>query len=206
MSIGATIVANNVGPAVGSQGHHACSLGRSLSLLFARQVGRFWQAAMLLIQVKPGIIDPKNISDSQVFLFVMLATLIAGAIWVHLAMIFQRAPVSTTHSIVGGVLGARSRCWWIWRGKLVGAWDNRFKLVLSPVLGGIIAVLFLLFIKRTITYKQDKKEAARKIVPILIFVMVWAFGIYLMLKGFSKLYSFSAWQAIGIAFVIAVVS
>lgn len=201
MSIGANDVANNVGPAVGSQ---AITLtGAIIIAAVCEASGAILAGGDVVNTIKSGIIDPKNISDSQVFLFVMLATLIAGAIWVHLATIL-RAPVSTTHSIVGGVLGAGIAAggfgvanWWV-LGTIASSW------VLSPVLGGVIAVLFLLFIKRTITYKQDKKEAAKKIVPILVFVMVWAFGVYLMLKGFSKLYLFSAWQAISIAFVVAV--
>ena len=59
--------------------------------------------------------------------------------------------------------------------------------VISPVLGGIIAALFLFVIKRTITYKSDVLAAANRMVPVLVAVMAWAFGTYLMLKGVKKL-------------------
>ncbi|OBV29019.1 inorganic phosphate transporter [Helicobacter sp. CLO-3] len=202
MNIGANDVANNVGPAVGSQ---AITLtGAIIIAAICEAGGAILAGGDVVNTIKSDIIDPHKIDNPQIFLFIMLATLISGAIWVHLATIL-RAPVSTTHSIVGGVLGAGIAAgglgvanWWV-LGGIASSW------VLSPVLGGVIAVLFLIFIKRTITYKQDKKEAAKKIVPILVFVMVWAFGVYLLLKGFSKLYSFSALQAILISLAVAVV-
>lgn len=142
MSIGANDVANNVGPAVGSQ---AITLtGAIIIAAVCEASGAILAGGDVVNTIKSGIIDPKNISDSQVFLFVMLATLIAGAIWVHLATIL-RAPVSTTHSIVGGVLGAGIAAggfgvanWWV-LGTIASSW------VLSPVLGGVIAVLFFAF-------------------------------------------------------------
>lgn len=202
MSIGANDVANNVGPAVGSQ---AITLTGAIIIAAVFEAsGAILAGGDVVNTIKSDIIDPKKINDSQVFLAVMLATLISGAIWVHLATIL-RAPVSTTHSIVGGILGAGiaaggfSVANWGKLGAIASSW------VLSPVLGGVIAVLFLLFIKRTITYQQDKKEAAKKIVPLLIFVMLWAFGAYLMLKGLSKIYAFSGLQAGVISFVVAAI-
>lgn len=200
MSIGANDVANNVGPAVGSQ---AITLTGAIIIAAVFEAsGAILAGGDVVNTIKSDIIDPKKINDSHVFLSVMLATLISGAIWVHLATIL-RAPVSTTHSIVGGILGAGIAAGgfgvanWSKLGAIASSW------VLSPVLGGVIAVGFLLFIKRTITYQQDKKEAAKKIVPLLVFVMLWAFGAYLMLKGLSKLYAFSGLQAGLISFAIA---
>ena len=203
MNIGANDVANNVGPAVGS---HAITLAGAIIIAAIFEAsGAILAGGDVVNTIKSNIIDPQKINNPQIFLFVMLATLIAGAIWVHLATVL-RAPVSTTHSIVGGALGAGITAgglgaanWWE-LGGIASSW------VLSPVLGGIIAVIFLIFIKRTITYKQDKKEAAKRIVPLLVFVMVWAFGIYLLLKGFSKVYAFKAWEAIVISFIVAIAS
>lgn len=115
----------------------------------------------------------------------MLAALLAAAIWLNIATFFN-APVSTTHSIVGGVLGAGIAAGgfgianWPVFGKIAASW------VISPVLGGIIAALFLYLIKRTITYQEDMVAAAKRIVPILIALMVWAFSTYLILKGLKK--------------------
>ena len=78
--------------------------------------------------------------------------------------------------------------------------------IISPVLGGVIAVIFLLIIKKSITYKEDKRQAAKKVVPILIFVMTWAFSLYLILKGLKKVLpklDFSV--SVGISLLIAIV-
>jgi PiT family inorganic phosphate transporter len=78
--------------------------------------------------------------------------------------------------------------------------------VISPVMGGVIAALFLYVIKRTITYRQDWVAAARKVVPILIAVMAWAFATYLLLKGLKHLWKldFLVAAAIGLAVAAAV--
>ncbi len=55
------------------------------------------------------------------------------------------------------------------------------------MLGGLIAAGFLYIIKRTITYKTDVLSAANRMVPLLVAVMAWAFGTYLMLKGVKAL-------------------
>lgn len=202
MNIGANDVANNVGPAVGSK---AITLtGAIIIAAICEASGAILAGGDVVSTIKSNIIDPEKIANSEIFLFVMLAALLSGAVWVHLATILK-APVSTTHSIVGGVLGAGVVAggvavanWWV-LGGIALSW------VISPVMGGFIAVAFLIFIKRTITYKEDKKEVAKKVVPLLVFVMSWAFGVYLLLKGFSKIYSFSPLQATLISLFLAII-
>jgi PiT family inorganic phosphate transporter len=185
MNIGANDVANNVGPAVGS---------KALTLTGAIIIAAIFEAAGALIAggevvstIKKGIIDPAMIADPNIFIWLMMAALLAGAIWLNIATALG-APVSTTHSIVGGVLGAGIAAGgieianWAKMGQIAASW------VISPVLGGIIAAAFLYLIKRTITYRSDMALAARRWVPILIAIMAWAFGTYLMLKGLKKIW------------------
>jgi PiT family inorganic phosphate transporter len=133
----------------------------------------------------------------------MMAALLAGAIWLNIATAIG-APVSTTHSIVGGVLGAGIAAGgfgiadWGRMGQIAASW------VISPVLGGAIAAFFLYLIKRTITYKKDMNQAARKMVPILVSVMAWAFATYLILKGLKKIWKVEFMFAAGMGVVIAV--
>jgi len=185
MNIGANDVANNVGPAVGS---------RALTLTGAIVIAAIFEAAGAIIAggevvstIKKGIIDPGMISDPNMFIWLMMAALLAGALWLNLATAFG-APVSTTHSIVGGVLGAGIAA----GGIDIANWGKMSQIaaswIISPVLGGIIAALFLYSIKRSITYKNDMSDAARNVVPILVAIMAWAFGTYLMLKGFKKIW------------------
>lgn len=202
MNIGANDVANNVGPAVGS---------KALTMFGAIFIAAIFEAAGALIAggdvvstIKKGIIDPSLIQDSQTFIWLMMAALLAGAIWLNIATSLG-APVSTTHSIVGGVLGGGiaaggiSIANWGTMGKIVASW------VISPVLGGIIAALFLLFIKRKITYQSDMQGAARRVVPILIAIMAWAFSTYLILKGIKKIIKVDFLSALGIGLVVAVI-
>ena len=154
--------------------------------------------------IKKGIIDPSGIADRDTFVWLMMAALLAGAIWLNVATALG-APVSTTHSIVGGVLGAgiAAAGWevanWPTLGKIAASW------VISPVLGGLIAALFLFIIKRTITYREDMAAAARQVVPILVGAMAWAFSTYLCLKGLKKLWKMDIYTAAGIGAVIAIV-
>jgi PiT family inorganic phosphate transporter len=94
LNIGANDVANNVGPAVGS---------RALTLFGAIAIAAIFEASGALIAggdvvstIKKGIIDPANIDDTQVFIWLMMAALLAGAIWLNIATAVG-APVSTTH-------------------------------------------------------------------------------------------------------------
>ncbi|GKT27525.1 Phosphate transporter like protein, partial [Aduncisulcus paluster] len=79
-----------------------------------------------------------------------------------IAATMAKAPVSTTHSIVGGVMGAGIAA----AGFSIVAWGTVAKIALSwivsPILGGVVAALFLFAIKKTIVYKEDKIEAATK--------------------------------------------
>jgi PiT family inorganic phosphate transporter len=72
-------------------------------------------------------------------------------------------------------------------------------------MGGVIAAAFLYLIKRSITYKADLVTAARHTVPYLVAGMGAVFAIYLMLKGFSRIWSVSMTQAVGVGAVMGVV-
>ena len=130
MNIGANDVANNVGPAVGS---------KALTLTGAIVIAAIFEASGALIAggdvvstIKKGIIDPGMINDTNTFIWLMMAALLAGAIWLNIATSLG-APVSTTHSIVGGVLGAGIAAGgldianWGTMGKIAASW------VISPV-------------------------------------------------------------------------
>ncbi len=202
MNIGANDVANNVGPAVGS---------KALTMTGAIIIAAIFEASGALIAggdvvgtIKKDIIDPAQIGDQDTFIWLMLAALLAAAIWLNIAT-YLSAPVSTTHSIVGGVLGAGIAAGgfaiaeWKTMGAIAASW------VISPVLGGIIAALFLFIIKRTIMYRQDMKLAAKRMVPILVGLMAWTFSTYLMLKGLKKLWKFGFSEALIVGFAVAVV-
>lgn len=202
LNIGANDVANNVGPAVGS---------RALTMVGAIFIAAIFEASGALIAggdvvstIKKGIINPETIPDKDTFIWLMMAALLSAAVWLNIATALG-APVSTTHSIVGGVLGAGIAAggWeianWDRMGAIAASW------VISPVLGGAIAAGFLYFIKHGITYKKDMITAAKQNVPILIGIMTWAFSTYLALKGLKKIIKLDFLTAIGLGLAIAIV-
>ncbi|MBW7861142.1 MAG: inorganic phosphate transporter family protein [Rhodocyclaceae bacterium] len=203
MNIGANDVANNVGPAVGSK---ALTLGGALVIAaIFEAAGAIIAGGEVVGTIRSGIIDPSRIPDTDTFLWVMMAALLAAAMWLNVATAVG-APVSTTHSIVGAVLGAgiassgMAIANWGTVGQIVVSW------VISPLMGGTIAAGFLYLIKRSITYQQDMTAAARRAVPYLVACMAWAFGTYLLLKGVSKIWKvgFGSSLAMGLGFAVVV--
>jgi len=186
MNIGANDVANNVGPAVGSG---ALTIGGAIIIASIFEAsGALIAGGDVVGTIKKGIIDPAAFgNDSMTFVYAMSAALLAAALWLNLAT-WLKAPVSTTHSIVGGVLGGGVAAGgfaivsWGTMGKIAASW------VISPVLGGVIAAIFLYIIKSQILYKEDKLAAAKKVVPILVAVMAAAFITYLTVKGLKKIW------------------
>lgn len=186
MNIGANDVANNVGPAVGSK---ALTMGGAIIIAAIFEgSGAFIAGGDVVKTIKKGIIDIDAFGGNvDPFIWAMMAALLSAALWLNFATM-MKAPVSTTHSIVGGVMGAGiasagfSIVAWGTMGKIAASW------VISPVLGGIIAAIFLFAIKKSIVYKEDKITAAKKWVPIFVAIMSWAFVTYLTLKGLKKIW------------------
>lgn len=200
MNIGANDVANNVGPAVGSQ---ALTLGGAILIAaIFEAAGAFVAGGNVVGTIKSGIIDPSRVEDTATFIWLMAGALVAGAVWLNFAT-WMGAPVSTTHSIVGGVLGAGVAAGgmgianWSTLGAIAASW------VISPVMGGVIAAALLLFIKKAILYRDDVRSSAIKFVPFLVALMAWAFSSYVLIKGIKALWKPEAWMAFSIGFVIA---
>jgi len=192
VNIGANDVANNVGPAVGSG---ALTLAAAIGLAAVGEAaGALIAGGNVVGTIKSGIIDPTLVHDTQTFVWLMAAALSAGAIWLNFAT-WMGAPVSTTHSIVGGILGAGVAAGgfaiadWGKMGAIVASW------VISPVMGGGIAAALLIFIKRAILYQDDMKLAAQRFVPWLVGLMAWAFTSYVLTKGLKKIWHPSTSEA-----------
>ncbi|MGI9368147.1 MAG: inorganic phosphate transporter [Ruegeria sp.] len=199
LNIGANDVANNMGPAVGA---NALTMGGAIAIAaIFESAGALIAGGDVVSTIAKGIIAPESMGTAKVFIWAMMAALLSSALWVNLAT-FVGAPVSTTHSVVGGVMGAGiaaagfSAVSWGTMSKIAASW------VISPVLGGVIAAGFLWFIKARIIYQEDKIAAARKWVPMLVGIMAGAFAAYLALKGLKKIIKIDLGMAlmIGAAF------
>lgn len=186
LNIGANDVANSMGPAVGSG---AVTLwGALLIAVIGYTSGAYIAGGDVVGTISKGIISIDAMPNTETFIWVMMAALFAAATWVNIATMMS-APVSTTHSIVGGVMGAgiAASGWqsvdWGVMSSIAASW------VISPALSGIIAALFLLIIERSILDQEDKVAAAEKLVPLFVGIMAAAFAIYLAMKGFKKIWS-----------------
>lgn len=203
LNIGANDVANNMGPAVG---------GKVLTVMAAVLIAAVCEAAGALLAggdvvrtVSKGIISPGPEVGVAAFRDLMLSALFAAALWINLATLLN-APVSTTHSIVGGVLGAGIAVAgfglvnWATMAAIAASW------IISPVIGAGLAALILYFIKVKILYVEDRLAAARKWVPLLIALMASAFTAYMLLKGLKKIWHPGALEIVllsGLAFAAA---
>lgn len=203
LNIGANDVANNLAPAVGA---------KAITLTGALIIAAIFESAGALIAggdvvstVSKGIIDPSLLESRHSFILLMMSALLAGALWLNLAT-YLGAPVSTTHSIVGAVMGAGvaaagiSVVDWPTMGKIAASW------VISPALGGIIAAVLYGLILKLVLEQTNKLEASRRWVPIFIGLMVSAFTMYLIMKGLKNLVSIEPVMVAVIGLVVLIVS
>ena len=188
LNIGANDVANNMGPAVGA---NALTMTGAIVIAAIFETGGALIAGGDVVStISKGIVTPESMANTTIFVWAMMAALLSSALWVNLAT-WIGAPVSTTHSVVGGVMGAGiasagvAAVNWPVMGTIAASW------VISPLLGGIIAAAFLWFIKSRIIFQEDKIAAARRWVPMLVGIMAGAFAAYLALKGLKHLIKIS---------------
>lgn len=205
LNIGANDVANNMGPAVGSG-----SLSMGTALIIAaifEAAGAIIAGGDVVATISKGIIAPESFANAQVFVWAMLASLISAAVWVNVATIIG-APVSTTHAVVGGVAGAGiaasgfDAVEWHTMGKIAASW------VISPVMGGAIAALFLYAVKSTTLDREDKIAASRFWVPLFIAILAGVFAMYLGIKGLKHIWKPSPLAVFGLgalSFIAALV-
>jgi len=197
LNIGANDVANNMGPAVGAR---ALTMGGAIAIAaVCESAGALLAGGDVVTTISKGIIDPAGVAETRNFINAMMAALVSAALWVNLAT-WIGAPVSTTHSVVGGVMGAGiaaagfAAVSWSTMAAIAASW------VISPVLGGVIAAVFLALIKSRVIYRDDKIAAARRWVPILVGIMSGVFAAYLALKGLKRIISIE----IGTALLIGI--
>ncbi|ARO14857.1 inorganic phosphate transporter, PiT family [Ketogulonicigenium robustum] len=184
LNIGANDVANNMGPAVGAQ---ALTMGWALAIAaVCETAGALIAGGEVVGTIANGIVAPTSFASTDIFVIAMIGALLSSAIWINLAT-WIGAPVSTTHAIVGGMLGAGIAAAgfggvdWGGIGRIALSW------VISPLLGGVLAAAVLAALHRLIIDRADKIAAARVWVPVLIGVMSWAFGAYLTIKGLKQI-------------------
>lgn len=188
MNIGANDVTNNVGAAVGAR---AMSLGVALVIAAVFEIaGALLAGQGVAATVASGIVDRSIFPSPETYAWAMMAALVSAALWINIATL-ANAPISTTHAIVGGVIGAGAAA----SGFHSVQWDAIAVIVVSwtvsPILGGVIAAGFLFFIKEFIIYREDKIGAAKTWVPVLVAVMAGAFAAFIANGGTNGAFDLS---------------
>ncbi len=183
--IGANDVANAMGTSVGS-GAITVRQAVIIAAIF-EFAGAFLAGGHVTKTIRKGIIDPSLIADQpQLLIFGMLAALLAAAIWLMVAS-RKGWPVSTTHTIVGAVVGfglvgvGPEAVNWSKIAQIVASW------VVSPVVGGLIAFLLMISIHRLILEKDNPFEAGKRWGPMYIFLVGFIITLVTSFKGLKHL-------------------
>lgn len=186
LNLWANDIANNMWPAVWS---------KALTIWWALLIAAIFEAAWAIIAgwdvvdtIKSWIINKEMIWSSKEFINIMLATLLGAALWINVATFFK-APISTTNSIVWGLIwawlasaGPSIVKWWkIW--EIASSW------IISLIMWWIISVLIFISIRKTILKRDERWEAAKHWVPIYVWIMMMIFSIYLLLKWLKPVLS-----------------
>ncbi len=185
LNIGANDVANNMGPAVGSR--VLTMVGAIAIAAVAETAGAILAGGDVVSTVAKDLIVKDHGLAADPFIMMMMAALLAAGLWLHLAT-YLGAPVSTTHSIVGAVMGSASMAAgveavnWAVMGKIAASW------VISPLSGGVIAATLLGLVKWLIIFRDDRIGAAKRWVPVLVALMAGVFAMYMVSKGLSRLW------------------
>ncbi len=197
-NIGANDVANAMGTSVGTG---AITLRQAVVIAAIFEfAGAFFVGSNVTNTIRKGILDPAPfLQDPEALVRGMLAALIGAAVWLHIATHFG-LPVSTTHSIIGSIIGfgilnaGLGAINYGVLGSVVGSW------FLSPVMGGLISFTMFTYIRRTILTAKDPREAIQGknlYLMALVFVVLTLSIIYKGLKNLKL--DLPVWEAIGIA-------
>jgi len=188
-NIGANDVANAMGTSVGSG---ALTLRRAIIVAAVFEFsGAVFFGSHVTETIRKGVLDFGDVGFSeelsQKLMYGFMAALLAAAIWLTIATRFGM-PVSTTHSIVGGVIGMGlyiqpSSVNWSKVIEIVLSW------VASPLLGGILAFISFFVIKRLIFNSEDPLKQTKKLAPILALPTFFVLGLAFQFKALKGFYS-----------------
>ncbi len=204
-NIGANDVSNAMGTSVGSG---ALTFRRAVILAGILEFcGAFFVGAPVTETMQRGLIDTDLfLSQPLVLILGMCAALLGTSIWLQIASIFGW-PVSTTHAIVGAILGF---------GALIGGVDAiqggmvasiAASWVISPILSGLLSYLIFYVLQRKILFAMNPTQATLRLMPALIFIVFGVFTLSLLFNGLQNLnLAFSMPQAIGVALLVGLLA
>ena len=201
--IGANDVANAMGTSVGSK---AITIKQAILIAAVFEfAGVMLAGGHVTSTIRKGVVDPAPIIDSpELLVYGMLAALLAAAVWLMIAS-WKGWPVSTTHSIVGALVGfavvgiGKDAVQWDKVGQIIASW------VVSPLLGGLLAFVLMRSIRRLILNTDQPFQKAKQWGPVYVFLVGFLIALVTLFKGLQHLdinlsvpASFAAATGIGI--------
>ncbi len=204
-AIGANDVANAMGTSVGSG---ALTLKQAVLVAAIFEfAGAVIAGASVTKTVRKGIIDPTVFEGTpELLVYGMIAALLAAAVWLSVASKFGW-PVSTTHSIVGAIVGfsivaaGMSSVAWPKVGKIVASW------VTSPLLAGGTAFVMFTFLRKWVIAVDDPLTRTRRVAPVLVFFTTIIIALVTLWKGLKHLkLEFTGLQTAALAVAISLLA
>ncbi|MCH8099352.1 MAG: inorganic phosphate transporter [Proteobacteria bacterium] len=179
--IGANDVANAMATSVGSK---ALTIKQAIIVAAIFEfLGAVLAGGEVTATIRKGIVDAELLShDPRLLIYGMLAALLAAGTWLLIAS-HNGWPVSTTHSIVGAIVGFAAvgigvdAVQWGAVGKIIMSW------IISPLTAGFIAYLIYLSVQRLILRHEDPLAQAKRYVPVYMFFAAFTLTLVTILKG-----------------------
>jgi|TARA_B110000908_G_scaffold86926_1_gene103835 PiT family inorganic phosphate transporter len=183
--VGANDVANAMGTSVGSR---ALTIKQAILIAMVFEfAGAYLAGGEVTATIRKGILDPAFITDSpELLVYGMMAALLAAGTWLFVASMMGW-PVSTTHSIVGALVGFAAvgigvdAVNWGKVGTIVASW------VVSPVMAGTISFGLFMSVQKLILNTSEPFRNAKKYVPIYMFAVGFMIAMVTLLKGLKHL-------------------
>ena len=179
--VGANDVANAMGTSVGAK---AITIKQAILIAMVFEfAGAYLAGGEVTSTIRKGIIDPELLSDEpELLVYGMMSALLAAGIWLFIATTYGW-PVSTTHSIVGAIVGFASvgisvdAVNWMKVGNIAASW------VVSPVLAGTVAFFLYMSVRRFVFDTTDPFASAKRVIPFYIFLVGFVISMVTMVKG-----------------------
>ena len=179
--IGANDVANAMGTSVGSR---ALTIKQAILVAMIFEfAGAYLAGGEVTSTIRKGIIDADQLSDDpELMVYGMMSALLAAGTWLLIASM-KGWPVSTTHSIVGAIVGfaavgiSMEAVYWSKVGTIVASW------VVSPVMAGTISFGLFMSVKVLILDTDDPFNRAKRFIPVYMWMVGFMISMVTLLKG-----------------------
>ena len=200
-NIGANDVANAMGTSVGSG---SLTFKQAIYVAaIAEFAGAFFVGGHVSDTIRKGMLDPTIFSETPIILvYGMIAALLSAALWLNIAS-YLAWPVSTTHSIVGAVVGFGIMAGGMDAINWIKVWSVVMSWVVSPLMGGLVAFLLFRFLTNQVFRRRNPLLYAKRILPYMVFLVCVILANAMFYKGLKNLHlNFSFPEAILYSFIV----